>query len=96
MEPLRQDEGYVFMNGEKPYGYDYLSNALDRACERAKVRATMHQFRHSLQTHLRGQGVADDILRGVFGWSSAAVQDGYTHRQLYDLTPIETALSGGM
>lgn len=52
----------------------------------------MHQFRHSLQTHLRGQGVPDDLLRGVFGWSDSKVQDNYTHRELYDLAAIENAL----
>jgi len=60
----------------------------------------MHQLRHSLNTYLRGQGVADDLLRGAFGWSAkliegemvSSTQDGYTHRELYDLTPLEIAL----
>lgn len=92
LEPMRQDGGYVFAADGVPFGYDFLSNALDRACKRAGVRATMHQFRHSLQTHLRGAGVPDDMIRGAFGWSGGAVQDGYTHRELYDLAPIEKAL----
>lgn len=94
LEPLRQDDGYVFAVEGKAVGYDALSNALESACVKAKVRATMHQLRHSLNTHLRGAGLPDDLLRGSFGWSSSAVHDGYTHRELYNLDPLDTAISG--
>lgn len=93
LEPLRQDTGYVFAVDGGPMPYDMIHDALDRACIRAEVRATMHQLRHSLQTKLRGDGLPDDLLRGMFGWVDESTQDNYTHRELYDLTPLETAVS---
>lgn len=94
LEPLRAEKGHVFAVKGEPIGYDAMTDALEIAWGRAGVRITLHQLRHSLNTYLRGAGMPDDLLRGSFGWSSAAVQDGYTHRQLYDLTPIENALQG--
>lgn len=93
LEPLRQPKGYVFGDESKPLSYEVLSGALERACKKAKVRATLHQLRHSLNTYLRGAGVPDDMLRGMFGWSAPSTQEGYTHRELYDLTPLENAVS---
>ena len=40
-----------------------------------------HSFRHSLNTLLRAEDVDPAKLRATFGWSSEAVQDGYTHWQ---------------
>jgi integrase len=92
LEPLREPQGYVFNKDSEPLTYNSVANALNRAGNKAKIRATLHQFRHSLQTYLRGRGVPDDLLRAAFGWSNANVQEGYTHRELYDLTPLENAL----
>jgi integrase len=104
LEPLRPEDnaGYVFAVEGGPVGYDAIANALDRACVKAEVRATMHQLRHSLHTYLRGQGVPDDVLCWMFGWSMrgsadgqiSRVQENYTHRELYDLTTTARVIDG--
>lgn len=91
LEPLREGAGFV-VGGAAPVGYKTIQKAMQDACRKAEVEATLHQLRHSLQTYLRGKGVADDLLRGVFGWSDTSTQEIYTHRELYDLEPIEKAL----
>lgn len=40
---------------------------------------TPHSFRHSLNTLLRDQGVPDEKIRAVMGWSNPETQAGYTH-----------------
>jgi integrase len=44
-----------------------------------------HSFRHTLNSILRGQGMDAAKIRAMLGWSSEAVQDGYTKWQLEDL-----------
>lgn len=93
IEPMRQPEGYVFGEGSTPLDYDMWAGAVEKAADSAKVpTARLHVLRHSIQTMLRGNGVSDDALRGAFGWSNASMQDNYTHRELYDLGGIKTAV----
>lgn len=93
LEPLRKPEGYVFGDGDKPIDYDKWHGAIHAAGKAAEIPGVgIHSLRHSLQTHLRGRGVADDLIRGAFGWSNASVQDKYTHRELYDLAPLADAV----
>lgn len=93
LEPLRESDGYVFGRGNVPLDYDKWHKAVVQARTLSKVPlAGIHTLRHSIQTHLRGKGVADDLLRGAFGWSNASVQDNYTHRELYDMAPLAAEL----
>jgi integrase len=65
---------------------------MNEATEKAKIpKNTLHGLRHSIQTALRGGGVNPELLRATFGWTTEDVQEGYTHRELYDLTPQREA-----
>jgi integrase len=90
LEPLRgKPDDYVFrISEEKPLSYSWLRKSMNRATEKAKIpHITLHGLRHSIQTALRGGGVNPELLRATFGWTAEDVQEGYTHRELYNLTP---------
>ena len=62
----------------------WWQNTFTQAMVKAKIKAkerniTPHSFRHSLNTYLRDQGVADEKIRAALGWSSAKIQADYTH-----------------
>jgi integrase len=83
---------YVFSrkNGQ-PRGFTWWKKRFETAMVRAghmrkengKIsnprRLEPHSFRHTLNTLLRAEDVDPAKLRATFGWSSEAVQDGYTH-----------------
>jgi integrase len=89
-----QPDNYVFSsrNGT-PRGFTWWKKRFQSAMVRAKLmqreggkfinprHLEPHSFRHSLNTLLRGADVDPAKLRATFGWSSEAVQDGYTHWQ---------------
>ncbi|MDR1902989.1 MAG: site-specific integrase [Treponema sp.] len=81
-----------------PLSYRTLSSAMDKAIKSLNsdniengrqeiARITLHGLRHSIQTALAGGGVNPELLRATFGWTDEEVQELYTHRELYDLTP---------
>ncbi|GHU65154.1 hypothetical protein FACS189447_03590 [Spirochaetia bacterium] len=83
-----------------PISYKVLSKSLDKAIKKTNenilaedpagetiIRVTLHGLRHSIQTALLGAGVHPELLRATFGWTDEEVQEAYTHRELYDLTP---------
>lgn len=92
LEPLRCTTGFVFGEGPIPLNYWKWQRAVENAAELSKQPVTLHILRHSLNTYLRGKGIADDLLRGSFGWIDSRVQDGYTHRELYDLSSVNSAV----
>jgi integrase len=90
LEPLRGNpEDRVFeITPQHPVGYKTLRLAFNKAIEEAKIpKITLHGLRHSIQTALRGRGVNPELLRATFGWGGEDVQENYTHRNLYDLSP---------
>lgn len=90
LEPLRADgENWVFAVSSKgPLSYKVLSKAMKEAVKKAGIETiTLHGLRHSIQTALRGSGVNPELLRATFGWSNESTQEGYTHRELYNLAP---------
>jgi integrase len=102
LEPLRGNpDDYVFrISPKRPLSYSWLRKSMNKAIEKAEIpHITLHGLRHSIQTALRGGGVNPELLRATFGWTAEEVQEGYTHRELYDLTPqreITDALFGGI
>jgi integrase len=89
-------DAWVFgRSGADPLGYSRLAAAFKRAAKKAGLppEVTLHSLRHSLQTALRESGLSDELLRASFGWSSPAVQDGYTHRELYQTGPQADAVN---
>jgi integrase len=63
---------------------DRLDAALEKAAiQRDKgadsLRLGGHSFRHTLASDLRARGVSNDIIKAVAGWSSAQMQENYTH-----------------
>jgi len=59
---------------------DKFRAAMVKAKIKAKERTlTAHSFRHSLNTLLRAQGIPDEQIRAAMGWTTAKVQDIYTH-----------------
>lgn len=95
LEPRRgPNDGWVFARKDGPIGYMRWAVAFRTACRAAKVPdgLTLHGLRHTLNTLLRERGVSDERIRGSMGWSGAAVHEGYTHRQQYDLLPLAGAV----
>ena len=93
LEPLRgAPAGWVFERDGAPMGYTRWAKAVRQAAKGAGLVVTIHVLRHTLHTLLRDQGIPDDKLRGSFGWSGPAIQERYTHRELYDLTPQAMAV----
>jgi integrase len=89
LEPLRTDpDDRVFaITNRGPLSYRKLWSSFSRAVEKANIpKITLHGLRHSIQTALRGRGVNPELLRATFGWEDENVQEGYTHRELYDLS----------
>jgi integrase len=85
---------FVFSSPDgTPHGFTWWKKRFESAMVRAKLmqreggkiinprHLEPHSFRHSLNTLLRGADVDPAKLRATFGWSSEAVQDGYTHWQ---------------
>ena len=88
LEPERLPSGFVFSWRGGPIGYSRWRKAFSNVCTISGCEgATIHSLRHSLHTILRERGVPPDVLRASFGWESEKVQEGYTHRELYDLSP---------
>jgi integrase len=90
LEPVRgsPDDRVFQISKRGPLSYPKLRDALNEAIEKAKIpHITMHILRHSIHTALRGGGVNSELLRATFGWTDEEVQEGYTDRELYDLTP---------
>jgi integrase len=91
LEPLRSDpDCYVFSISKKghPLSYSRLRREMNEATKKSGIpHITLHGLRHSIQTALRGGGVNPELLRATFGWTAEEVQECYTHRELYDLTP---------
>jgi integrase len=81
---LRRDddaEAFVFSG----MGYTRWAKEFRQVAIAADVPGvTLHSLRHSLNTHLRGNGVSDEGIRAALGWSNDSTQEGYTHRELYD------------
>jgi integrase len=102
LEPFRgNSDDYVFAISERgPLSYKTIRKAMEDAIDKAKIpHITLHGLRHSIQTALRGHGVNPELLRATFGWTAEDVQENYTHRELYDLTPQREAtdiLFGGI
>jgi integrase len=92
LEPLRADlDDRVFMISPKrgPLSYGKLRSSFNEAVARSGIpKITLHGLRHSIQTALRGRGANPELLRAVFGWEDENVQEGYTHRELYDLSSL--------
>ena len=80
LEP-RRAKGFVWELNGKALGYSRWANEFRDICHGA---ISLHGLRHTLHTALRDAGIPDDKLRAMFGWSAPNVQDGYTHRELYD------------
>jgi integrase len=102
LEPLRggpEDRVFSILRGE-PLSYQTLRHAMNEATDKAEIpRITLHGLRHSIQTALLGSGVNPELLRATFGWTDEDVQEIYTHRELYDLSPqreITDKLFGNM
>jgi integrase len=85
---------FVFSSRDgTPHGFTWWKKRFESAMVRADLmereggkiinprHLEPHSFRHSLNTLLRGADVDPAKLRATFGWSSEAVQDGYTHWQ---------------
>ena len=59
-----------------------------------KVRGIVpHSLRHSLNSHLRAQGVPDFLIRESLGWNSEQVQGNYSHLIAEHLEPIAKAVA---
>lgn len=90
---------WVFGYSEKRLmGYSHWSVAVAKAAKKAGCPgATLHVLRHTLNSHLRGQ-VSDVKLQASFGWSGVAIQNAYSHAEVYDYseqTRAIDALIGG-
>ncbi|MCL2175570.1 MAG: site-specific integrase [Treponema sp.] len=59
--------------------------------EKNVTKITLHGLRHSINTALLESGVNPELLRASFGWVDKETQEGYTHRELFDLTPQKEA-----
>ena len=88
LEPRRgEPSGWVFDRDGAPIGYRRWAEAVRKAAKAAGLEGvSIHVLRHTLNTLLRDRGLPDDKLRGAFGWSGPAIQDRYTHRELYDFS----------
>ena len=94
LEPLRggPEERVFTISKRGALSYHKLRDAMNEATAKAGIpRITFHGLRHSIQTALRGGGVNPELLRATFGWTDEEVQEGYTHRLLYDLSPQREA-----
>jgi integrase len=90
LEPLRgnPDDRVFAISKRGPLSYNRLREGMNEAVIKAGIpHITMHGLRHSIQTALRGRGVNPELLRATFGWTDEDVQENYTHRELYDLSP---------
>lgn len=95
----KADMWIVGLGPLRPLGYKKLHDQLQSAAKGVQVKVTLHALRHSLHTALRGFGVRDELLRAHFGWTGQGIQENYTHRIQYDLTPVAEAvdtLFGGL
>ncbi len=92
LEPRRSD-GYVFSYRDGPIGGERWLITFKLVCAKLGIEgATLHSLRHSIHTALLSSGVDPGLLRGSFGWSGSQVQEGYTHRELYNYKPQADAV----
>jgi len=84
-------EGWVFTETRgAPISYRYWAQAFKKAAGDSGL--TLHGLRHTLNTLLRDAGEDDEKIRALFGWSGSAIQDNYTHRDLYDLASVSRVI----
>jgi integrase len=86
------DMWIVGLGPKRPLGYKKWHDQFAAACVKAGVKATIKSLRHSLNTLLREKGVPDELLKASFGWSGSGIQENYTHRDTYDLSPVSRAI----
>lgn len=84
------DGKWVFGFSEnRPLGYKAWNESVKNAAASAGCPGvTLHVLRHTLNTHLRGSGANDILLRAHFGWSGSDIQDNYTHAEVLDYQPM--------
>ncbi|GHV93239.1 hypothetical protein AGMMS50268_37420 [Spirochaetia bacterium] len=87
---------------ERPMGYKKWHDVFQEVCIEKGTPTTLHALRHALNTMLLEQGVNPELIKAAFGWTSKGnkaeksfgtnIQENYTHRETYDLTPLAHAI----
>jgi len=99
----RESDVWVTGLRSRPMGYKKWRDVFSKATEAAGVKTTLHLLRHSLNTALLEKGVNPELIKAVFGWTvkgnekaekqfGTNIQENYTHRDVYDLTPLAKAI----
>ena len=104
---LKSGEPDAWVTGltdKMPLGYKKWRDIFGKVCEKKGTPTTLHCLRHSLNTMLLEKGVNPELIKAAFGWSSKGtdrlekksfgtnIQENYTHREKYDLTPLAKAI----
>ena len=76
----RNNSGYVFMDGNKPFNSPRLSSRLAKVCKKAGLRKiTWHVLRHTFATHLAMNSEPLNTVQTLLGHSSIATTMRYAH-----------------
>jgi len=101
--PGEQEMWVTGLNEKRPMGYKKWRDVFHDICKRNETPTNLHTLRHALNTMLLEKGVNPELIKAAFGWTSKGdsksekkfgtnIQENYTHRERYDLTPLAKAI----
>ena len=88
---------------KRPMGYKKWRDVFSKVCKEKGTPTNLHSLRHALNTMLLEKGVNPELIKAAFGWTTNGdsksdkmfgtnIQENYTHREKYDLTPLAKAI----
>jgi len=88
---------------KRPMGYKKWRDVFNHVCKEKGTPTNLHALRHALNTMLLEKGVNPELIKAAFGWTAkgdnkadkmfgTSIQENYTHREKYDLTPLAKAI----
>ncbi|GHV80171.1 hypothetical protein AGMMS49944_19620 [Spirochaetia bacterium] len=92
------------INAKHPMGYKKWHDSYKSICDKKETPSTLHALRHVLNTSLLEKYPQyKELIKAALGWTSEEhkadgkrfgtdIQENYTHRERYDLTPLIKAI----
>jgi integrase len=103
-EPKTPETWVCGINEKHPMGYKKWHDMFKTICDNRETPSTLHGLRHTLNTALLEKYPQyKELIKAALGWTSDVqknnekrygtdIQENYTHREQYDLSPLIVAI----